>query len=336
MTEILLVGDIHFKIQNEDQCEQLVAQIIEMVDDKNIRDIIFLGDLMHYHEKISLHVQNRILDFFTKLERKNVRSVVLVGNHDMINNQVFCDPSGHWLNVFQSWSSITVVDVPMNLTIKGIKFAAFPYVFAGRFKEAAEKFNVDIDKADFCLAHQEFRGAQMGAITSTHGDEYVWETPCVSGHIHSYQTLNNNTIIYTGSAFEHTFGSSKCWLFLLDHRTKSLTKIPSKVASKSILHATLSSVTSIEISKQSKHLNKLILEIKNVEDYKRWIQSEQGILFSKHYTLEYRIIETNTTSNGDIDSTRKNLNVVDVFRNAINLHHPDCIPVMNKLLNFLK
>jgi len=62
-------------------------------------------------------------------------------------------------------------------------------------------------KQSTCIfAHQEFKGAKMGAIISEEGDEYRLDLPLViSGHIHDYDHLQPN-VIYTGTPIQHAFG----------------------------------------------------------------------------------------------------------------------------------
>jgi len=62
-------------------------------------------------------------------------------------------------------------------------------------------------KQSTCIfAHQEFKGAKMGAFISEEGDEYRLDLPLViSGHIHDYDRLQPN-VIYTGTPIQHAFG----------------------------------------------------------------------------------------------------------------------------------
>jgi hypothetical protein len=58
------------------------------------------------------------------------------------------------------------------------------------------------------FAHQEFKGAQMGAITSVDGDIWSVNDPyIISGHIHDYQNLQEN-ILYVGTPIQHSYGDN--------------------------------------------------------------------------------------------------------------------------------
>lgn len=93
-------------------------------------------------------------------------------------------------------------------------------------------------KDSTCIfAHQEFKGAKMGAIISEDGDPWSLDKPLVvSGHIHNYDHLQNN-IIYTGTPIQHAFGdrADKTVSWLTFGKDKSFTEeridlgIPKKV-----------------------------------------------------------------------------------------------------------
>jgi DNA repair exonuclease SbcCD nuclease subunit len=58
------------------------------------------------------------------------------------------------------------------------------------------------------FAHQEVRGAKLGALVSEIEEDWPLEAPLViSGHIHEYQEVQKNWI-YPGTPFTHAFGDS--------------------------------------------------------------------------------------------------------------------------------
>ena len=323
---ILLIGDVHFKNDNVFQCKQLFDQVRYLLDTRNIKHVILLGDIMHYHEKIYTAVMNLVLEFIKMIP---VPITILVGNHDMINNQVFCDPTGNWLGIFDGWANVNVIHVPQYVYIEGLKIAAVPYVYPGRFKEALDLFNIDLNQADFCMAHQEFKGCQMKAsLESNTGDDYIWKTPCYSGHIHGHHIIKN--IVYTGSAFEHTFGAPKCWLFLIDINTKRVEKIESSVESKQIFYVQLSDDLKVDMripSNATPQLYKCVLQIDNVVDYNTWLQSLQGQEFSKRFSLGY--ILKNEHKEPDYSQVIPDL--IKCFVESISIRYPDCTEMLNSL-----
>ena len=128
---------------------------------------------------------------------------VLVGNHDLINNQQFLTQN-HWMNAMKDWPNVKIADDVIDYKSQ---FLFCPYVPPGRFIEAISKFENWKDyKAIFC--HQEFYGCKMGAIISSDGDKWDKLYPdIIAGHIHSNQTIDN--VYYPGSSMQHAFGESE-------------------------------------------------------------------------------------------------------------------------------
>lgn len=288
---ILVIGDLHYKISNRTQTEQFEKQVYELLSQKDcaIEHVMILGDVLHNHERLDTMVLNRVIDFVSKVSSQ-CHTTILVGNHDMVNNQVFCDKDGHWLNVLKHWKNVTIIDIPTAQDIMGFRVLSVPYVYPGRFGEALEKFNLDPKDFDFVFAHQEFRGALMGAIESKIGDDYTWNTPCISGHVHKYQSINN--VLYTGSAFEHSFGSAKCFLFLIN-RDKNIVKIKSNVVGKTVINTRIENgKVNVKIPEGSTpSLFKCIINVEKVEDFHKWSNTEEAKLICKHFTTSYNLLE---------------------------------------------
>lgn len=209
--------------------------------------------MMHYHEKIFTQVLNLLLDFLKIFDPKKL--TCLVGNHDMINNQVFCDPDGNWCKIL--YSQYDIVYKPKIVQVESSKFLCVPYVFPGRFFEAIKGF----DSFDHVVAHQEFLNCKMGAKISTIGDDYTLNQICFSGHIHQHQILGQ--VYYTGSAFEHSFGSGKCWLHLLNLKNNLVEKIESQVDGKHTKYVEGDSIV-------SNFDGKVVVKCNSIDEFKMW------------------------------------------------------------------
>lgn len=209
--EILVIGDPHFRIDNIPEVELFITKIEALAKERNPKMIICLGDLLHTHERIHTIPLNKAYEFIKKLS-VIAFTVVLVGNHDYIQNQQFLTEN-HWMNAMKSWENVLIVDkvihLKMPFELHEFQFIFCPYVPNKRFEEALNTVrDFDWKIANCIFAHQEFLGCKMGAITSVDGDEWDLSYPkIVSGHIHSRQIPQPN-IYYTGSALQHAFGES--------------------------------------------------------------------------------------------------------------------------------
>lgn len=266
MLKFLLVGDLHYQPSNVMQSIPLETQLMEYVGYM----IVFMGDLLHCHERLDMGSLNRVVSLVTRLSRRN-NVYVLVGNHDMVNNNQFCNQN-HWMNVLKEVTNVTVVDTP--IWDEATQVAMFPYIPSGRFAEAVEMLAKPIDQAKFVLAHQEFRGCHMGAITSKSSDEYIWAPKCFTGHIHDKHQVGKVT--YVGACMQHTYGNAKAWLHVIEPSGEpggvKVTAIPSAAREKQIRH-----VETVE------ELNKLVLA--DTIDYK--------LITNDYYVFEY--MEKNRT-----------------------------------------
>lgn len=208
MTKILSIGDPHIKLDNFDEFNLFEESLHTLIDLENPDLIVVLGDILHYHEKIFTPCLNRAYRFLKRLGEKT-KTFVLVGNHDMINNQQFLTEN-HWMNSLKKVCGDRVIIVDKVKRYNDLMFC--PYVFPGRFKEALCTLeDYDYGDASVIFAHQEFKGCKMGAIISEEGDDWddTKETPLViSGHVHLNQWVGKK-VYYTGSALQHAFGESE-------------------------------------------------------------------------------------------------------------------------------
>lgn len=208
----LIIGDPHFKISNVAETDAMVEAIKRIALARKPDIIVVLGDVLDRHETIHVCPFTRAIDFLAFL--MTIAPVyLLIGNHDLKNNRQFLSDE-HPFRALKYWhdradphKSIIVVDTTTKAIIKNQVFIFVPYTPCGRFLEALNTCP-GWEAASCIFAHQEFKGAQMGAFTSVEGDEWPLINPyIISGHIHDYQELQSN-ILYPGTPIQHTFGDN--------------------------------------------------------------------------------------------------------------------------------
>nr|QBK90209.1 MAG: DNA repair exonuclease [Pithovirus LCPAC102] len=204
----LTIGDPHFKTKNKKETDEMIEKSIELAKTLNPDFIVILGDVLDTHEKIHVVPLTQAINWIERMSKIST-TYVLIGNHDRPNNSDFL--SGyHPFNGLKDSNNIIIVDTAIEIEIKEYKFLFVPYVPCGRFIEAISTI-IDIDDINSystIFAHQEFFGAKMGAIISTHGDKWPLTYPfIISGHIHDYCRPQEN-IVYTGTPLQHAFGDS--------------------------------------------------------------------------------------------------------------------------------
>jgi DNA repair exonuclease SbcCD nuclease subunit len=208
--KIYVIGDPHFKSKNALETNEMVTKIYTSIIEEKPDFIVVLGDVLDTHETIHVGPLCRATDFLFQLSKMSKHLFVLVGNHDRPNNSVFLTQESPF-NACKSWEKTNIVDKVLEKEFEGKKFLFVPYVPTGRLAEALATENItseNINKFDIVFAHQEFKGCNMGMITSNEGDPWDEKFPlCISGHIHDYQVLQPN-LIYPGTPIQHGFGDS--------------------------------------------------------------------------------------------------------------------------------
>lgn len=203
----LCIGDVHFMVENIPEVNLFIERIEKLCFDKELDFIVILGDVLHTHERLHVIPLNKAYEFIDKM-RKIAKTYVIVGNHDMECNTTFL-VDHHWMNGMKDWDNVVIVDNVKIDIINGVQFTFVPYVYPSRFCEALNTVGDEWLKSKCIFAHQEFRGAKMGAVVSVEGDNWSLDYPdVISGHIHSKQRIQEN-IYYTGSAMQHAFGESE-------------------------------------------------------------------------------------------------------------------------------
>lgn len=201
----LVIGDPHFKVSNVKETDAMAEAIISTALEKHPDIIVVMGDVLDRHEVIHVSPLTRAIKFLARL-KDIAPTYVLIGNHDLKNNRQFLSDE-HPFTALKYWGpNITVVDTTTTAIIKGQIFTFVPYVPPGRFKEALNFFNQSWLKSTAIFAHQEIRGAKMGAIVSTEGDEWSLTDPyLIVGHVHDFDELQPN-VLYVGTPIQHAFG----------------------------------------------------------------------------------------------------------------------------------
>lgn len=288
---ILCIGDVHIQTSNTIDIKIFIDKLFEFVNsNKNTIDIIvFLGDILHTHERlhtVPFNIANNLFETISKIKPV----YILVGNHDYINNSQFLS-TNHWMNCFKNKNNIFIIDDITLCNHNNLNIIMCPYVPDGRFSEALNLLNnsthFNWKDADLILAHQLFDGAKMGAIVTENVEKWDENNPyLISGHIHDKQQVQNN-LYYTGSSMQHAFGEShdKTICMIKIDTSIHLNEIDLNLPKKQILYYDIEKIDPTINRDNEIELNKLykLLENKNIH-YKITISGnfEQFKVFKKN------------------------------------------------------
>jgi DNA repair exonuclease SbcCD nuclease subunit len=258
MFSILVVGDLHVRASKLPLFKTLFDRVYFITKRSGCDMVVLLGDTFHDHEQIHGKVLRAVTDFINKL-RKITCVIIIIGNHDRPNDGDFLSDNHPFVQMKHEWDNVKIIDKVKSYGIKDDnnkehRFVFVPYVPPGRFQEALDTLDISIEEVRplMIFAHQEFKGAQMGAQKSVDGDVWPLDAPpVISGHIHAYQKLQDN-LVYVGTPLQHNFGEKddKRVFHLRFSKGKLETdKIDLCMPKKKIIHVKVCDLKSLELPK---------------------------------------------------------------------------------------
>ena len=243
---MICVGDPHFKSSNKFDTDLLKNEIIRVVKETKPDLVVLMGDILDNGKSIYPQALHDATDFIYELA-DIVITYVLIGNHDMVNNQQYMTPV-HPFTGIRNHSNVKIIWKLEQLYVPTLSsnFLFLPYLPPGRFSEALN--DTDLSTVSALFTHQEYKGAALtsnGTKLSINGDVWSKDNPfVVSGHIHTHAWLQKN-ILYVGTPMQVDFGdiSRKSISMLTITKTDKIPKeerIELNLRSRRIIHLSIS------------------------------------------------------------------------------------------------
>lgn len=197
MARVLFIGDPHLKITRFDLAKQFLEWIDGVIRKHKPDLVVNLGDTFDTHAVVRSEI---MVEFLKHVESINETCpyIYLLGNHDQYKPN---DSKYHALKHLKGkMDKFTIVDELINL--HGMTFV--PYVHK---PEDFPKQTLPI-----CVAHQTFKGADFGDITTKDGVDacsIAGAEIIISGHIHKRQRMATGIdggpeVVYCGSPFSQS------------------------------------------------------------------------------------------------------------------------------------
>jgi DNA repair exonuclease SbcCD nuclease subunit len=214
MTRVALITDTHWGVRNAspvffDYFAKGLDNFFDVLEKEDIKHVIHLGDLFDQRKSINLLAVNRCRqDFLEPLDKMEIETHIIVGNHDVFyknTNEV----SSVEEFVGDRYDFIHFYNKPEVITINGTKIQLLPWI--------PNAYDPDIlntiakSPADILMGHLELTGFEMfrGSV-SDHGMDRAlfnrYDVVC-SGHFHHKSSVGN--INYLGAFAEFTWADHK-------------------------------------------------------------------------------------------------------------------------------
>lgn len=201
---IVCVGDQHIARRHLPTSLDALGNVVKYCFAHSDLDLIVLmGDILDRHDDMKQSLLRIAIDFVEALiNHPSAIIVVLIGNHDRINNRDIFSNIHPFMGMKDVPGKLYFAYRPISLTIKQKKLLFVPYVPPNMFMSSLQKEGIDASSYDLIFAHQEFKDA-IGPFGTA---EEEWHGPLlISGHIHEYGYKKPN-LLYTGSLYQISHG----------------------------------------------------------------------------------------------------------------------------------
>lgn len=344
MDKILVIGDPHIRICNFDKFDLFTESLMGIIETDKPELIICLGDILHNHERLHTSELNKAVEFINLLSNKSM-VYLLVGNHDYINNQQYLTDK-HWMKCLYSNSKVKIIDKVCKIEHNKLNIIGVPYVPNGRFIEALGTYDLDYKDCDLIFAHQELSGVKMGCIVSECEDWDDDNPLIISGHIHSYQYVQDN-LFYPGSILQNAFGESKHNIVLLiseDNVNKfSMEEIDFQLPRKKILYYNIEDINDNfnkiykKIKEENEDDNEIKLVIKDNRIKSRlFLKDNNYKKLCKLCKVVVKIDELQCSN--ELETEKKDIETSKDILNKIikDINKVSCMKIRNEILDLFK
>lgn len=230
--QILIFSDLHIhphkrSTERLDDCLKVLDWVFKTAIEKNIRNIVFLGDLFHDRQKIDVLTYQKTFEVFEQnLKDNDLNVYLLLGNHDLWHYEKL-DVSS--VNPLRNLPRVRVINSPSVEKIEDENeqffFAFLPYTHnpIEDIKKIEEDWSSKVKKQKKVLGgHISVDGAVWNVkynttaeVTIEHDGDMIRVGPEIFrkwdkvflGHYHAEQKLNE-VVEYVGSPLQLSFGEA--------------------------------------------------------------------------------------------------------------------------------
>lgn len=216
--EFLIFSDLHIFCHKKSQkrlqdCLDVLEWIFQTAQNKNIKNILFCGDLFHDRQKIDVLTYQKTFEIFRKYVKDDIEIYLLLGNHDLWHYEK-CDISSVY--PLEAIKGVSVINEPCIKTICGYDIGFLPYT------HNPSNDLKNIKDCNILLGHIAVDGAILNTMYGTEADvevendgEMTKVTSAIFsginqvflGHYHAEQKLSDN-VEYVGSPLQLSFGEA--------------------------------------------------------------------------------------------------------------------------------
>ncbi len=226
MSKILIFSDAHIHPHKKSSerlqdCIDALEWVFKTAKDRNIDNIIFVGDLFHHRQQIIVPAYQKTFETFSKYIGNGTEIYLLLGNHDLWHANKWDVSSVFPL---QSIEGVSVISKPCTLNIGGTHMSVLPYTHdpvedlktVGENKDGILFGHVAIDGALWNVmarTRSEVSIEHDGDMTKVNSSIFKDWKHTFLGHYHAEQKLateeiDGYNVEYVGSPLQLSFGEA--------------------------------------------------------------------------------------------------------------------------------
>lgn len=353
----LHTGDIHLgrKINNlsllDDQI-YILNQIVEICKSEKVDCLFICGDIYN-NTSPTPECMTALDNFLNKLVENNIKTFIIYGNHDSDQRVAYLSNLAKKSNIYLSEKfngnieTITLQDEYGEIDIHLLPFVKpsnvkkyYPdekiQTFEDAIKVILNNHTIDKNKRNIILSHQNITGAEfsdveerfiggLDNISSSVFDDYDY---VALGHIHKSQTIDRDTLRYSGSIMKYSFSEER--------HIKSVTLCDFKEKYNNVVNTDIK-IIPLEPRYQLKTIRGSFEEIKNLEssnDFVRIILTDEevnpesrSVLYGQFPNLVNMVVDSRKVKkdvNVVNEQSIESLDVIDLFKGFYKLQNNNC------------
>ena len=229
MTEIAFITDIHFGARNNNQFfldryeEFFNNTFFPTLDERNIKDVIILGDTWEHRKQLNLLTISRAQSmFFAPLSQRNINVKIIYGNHDCYHKNTNSINSVDFLG--EMYANVEIIPETAVFNYNGTRIALVSWINSENYNRMT-RF-IETVPAEILAGHFEIKTFELvrGHENRSGFDKEFFNRfeSVYSGHFHIQSHSLN--IKYLGNPFQTNWSdfNEKKGFHILNTQTKQL------------------------------------------------------------------------------------------------------------------
>ena len=214
MNNVAVITDPHFGIKKANdlflnsQLKFFKEQLVPSLEEHNIKEIFFLGDIFDNRVSMNIKIKNAVLDVFENI-LSDYKIYILIGNHDCYFNNSIETNAVKFLNKF---NNIKVISKSSIIKSNDRTIYMVPWIVdSERFRDEVSNLK---DRVDICMGHFAINGFHLNKFKiqedAMSHEEFNKFSLVFSGHLHQrgIKIFGDTEIAYIGSPFQLTRADS--------------------------------------------------------------------------------------------------------------------------------